>query len=83
MSEPNFKFVFHTKNGPISNSPTEQTRLDKRMEIIVRVIKSMGYENASPQTCTSIIAEMTKNGISKDYWKFNDLVSAIAKKEGC
>lgn len=81
--EPTYKFVVYTPQGPMSNSPREQTRLDKRMEIIVRVLKNMGYENASPETYTQIIAEMNKDGLSKEYWKFNELVRELAKKEGC
>jgi hypothetical protein len=80
--EPRFKFVVHTENGPISNSPQEQTRLDKRMEICVRVLKTMGYDNASPQTFNQIVTELVQKNFTK-YLSFLDTVSAIAKKEGC
>jgi hypothetical protein len=82
--EPKFKVMYYAPNGaPVSNSPKEQTRLDKRTEIIIRVLKDMGHENASIETYNQIIRDMTKDGLSKEYLAFLDTVSKIAKKEGC
>jgi hypothetical protein len=82
--EPQIAIVCFDKNGaPRSNSSKEQTRLDKRTEIVIRVLKQMGHDDASPETYNKIIEGMTKDGLSKEYTDMIKIVHEISQKEGC
>ena len=70
------------ENGkPVYATPKEAKRIMKRLEIIIAVLETMGYSDAS-ENWNEHVTQMAQDDFKK-YMEFLDEVQKMAKKEGC
>lgn len=75
-------FVVWDKGKPVTtNSKEEVNRINKRIKIIGRILKEMGYPDGYTKY-EKYVNEMARTDFNK-YMTFLDKVSEEAKKEGC
>lgn len=66
---------------PAYATPKEAKRITKRQEIIIAVLETMGYSDAS-ENWNKHVTQMAQDDFKK-YMEFLDKVEKIAKKEDC
>ena len=77
MSKP--VFVVWEDGKPTSNDPKESSRLEKRMLIIDKVLKEMGYPDGA-ERYSEIVTELASKDFKK-YMTMLDRVSEEAKRQ--
>ena len=72
-------FVVWKDGRPSSSDPKESARLDRRMQIIDKVLKEMGYPEGA-ERYSEIVSELGSKDFKK-YIEFLDRVTKEAEKQ--
>jgi excinuclease UvrABC helicase subunit UvrB len=70
-------FVVFKDGKPISNDPKESERLNKRMKVIDKVLKEMGYPEGA-ERYSEIMNELG----SEDFKKYMEFIERVDKETG-
>ena len=74
--------VFYDDRGnPVVTTPKEAKRINRRMKVILQVLKELGYD-ITPEQYGETVTNLAKEDFKK-YMDFLKRVDEKAKKEGC